>query len=65
MDAGEKIDKFAMVTMKMTGDYKAPVPQNVEYKLMNADIIEPKTFPRGYEFDSPICGFYTGKDVEN
>ncbi len=60
MDAGENIDKFAMVTMKMTGDYKAPVPQNVNYKLMKADIIEPKTMPKDYD-DSPIIGYYAGE----
>ena len=33
--AGEKIDKFAMVIIKIDGDYKAPVPQNVFYSLRN------------------------------
>lgn len=33
--AGEKIDKFAMVILTIDGDYKAPVPQNVFYSLRN------------------------------
>ena len=28
-DAGERIDKCAMVVMAIEGDYKAPVPQDV------------------------------------
>ena len=63
-DAGEKIDKFAMVTIETTGDFKAPVPQNIEYKLMNAKTFEPKTYPKGYD-NSPLVGYYVGEDVKN
>lgn len=58
-DAGEKIDKFAFVTIETTGDFKAPVPQNIQYKLMNAKTVEPKTMPKNYD-DSPIVGYYVG-----
>ena len=35
MDAGEKTDKYATVTIRVTGDYKCPVPQNIKYELVN------------------------------
>ena len=43
----------------MTGDIKAVVSQNVQYKLMNTKTIEPKTMPKGLSKAlSKIIGYY-------
>lgn len=40
-DAGEKIDKYAMVQIKLTGPYKAPIEtDDVKYRVMLAKIID-------------------------
>ena len=54
LDVGENIDKFALVTMRLKGDFKAPSPRSTEMELVNAQIIEPKTLPKDY---SEIIGY--------
>ncbi len=54
-DAGGKIDAGAFVTMRTKGDFKAPVPQNIEMELVEAKLIEPKTMPKDW---SEIIGYH-------
>ena len=56
MDAGEKMDKFSMVTTKLVGDYKAPVPQNAKYVVV-------KVHPNKDFEDMYMCKFLKSEDL--
>ena len=47
-DAGETIKAGAMVTMRIKGDFKAPVPQSTEMELVNVYPFDRKTLPKGH-----------------
>lgn len=59
-DAGGKIDKGAFVTLRVKGDFKAPVPQNIEMELVEAKPFETRTLPKGY---SDFVGYYVSDDT--